>query len=269
MPISRAVTHPALREFLARFETLIASLSVAEKWDNVGFLLEASAAPPSIESIRVRTCIDLNPSVVEEAIKNKDNLIVTYHPQLFSPCQSLTLASHESLIRCAANGISVFSPHTALDSVQGGINDFLLDAFDSREVSRSACSIREDSVKVGRVSRLDKPMSLEHVIAVIKGLLGLSFVRVANPGKDFVSSIAVCAGSGASVVKGVDADLYWTGEMSHHEILDCVRRGKIVVLCEHSNTERPYLVELNRKLLAIGVESALSSSTDKEPLVVM
>ena len=30
-----------------------------------------------------------------------------------------------------------------------------------------------------------------------------------------VSSIAVCAGSGGSLLSGVEADLYFTGEMSH------------------------------------------------------
>jgi putative NIF3 family GTP cyclohydrolase 1 type 2 len=34
-----------------------------------------------------------------------------------------------------------------------------------------------------------------------------------------VGSVAVCAGSGASVLAGVAADLFVTGEMSHHEVL--------------------------------------------------
>ena len=34
-----------------------------------------------------------------------------------------------------------------------------------------------------------------------------------------VSTIAVCAGSGSSVLAGVPADLFVTGEMSHHEVL--------------------------------------------------
>jgi len=32
-----------------------------------------------------------------------------------------------------------------------------------------------------------------------------------------IQTIAVCPGSGASILKGVDADVYLTGEMSHHE----------------------------------------------------
>jgi putative NIF3 family GTP cyclohydrolase 1 type 2 len=35
-----------------------------------------------------------------------------------------------------------------------------------------------------------------------------------NPNPD-VQSIAICAGSGGSMLLGVDADVYLTGEMSH------------------------------------------------------
>lgn len=55
-----------------------------------------------------------------------------------------------------------------------------------------------------------------------------------------MTSIAVCAGSGASVLAKVHADVLITGEMSHHEVLDAVHRGSTVILCEHSNTERGF-----------------------------
>lgn len=34
-----------------------------------------------------------------------------------------------------------------------------------------------------------------------------------------VKTIAVCAGAGFTVVKGVSADLYFTGEARHHDAL--------------------------------------------------
>lgn len=52
---------------------------------------------------------------------------MAYHPPIFKGLQSLTLANplQKSLLQCAAGGISVYSPHTALDSVWGGVNDWL------------------------------------------------------------------------------------------------------------------------------------------------
>ena len=265
----RSVSQPALKEFMSLFENKIAPLSLAEKWDNVGFILEAPNAVNSVNELRVRTCIDMTMSVVAEAVANKDNLIVTYHPQLFSATQSLSLASHEPLLTCAFNGISVFSPHTALDSVDNGINDAMLTAFEGLEKSREACSIREDLTKIGRVVMLEEPIHVEEAVKLIKKHLGLSHVRVANPGLTHIKSVAVCAGAGVSVVKGVNADLYWTGEMSHHDVLACLKAGKVVVLCEHTNTERFYLPILAAKLNDLGVQSVSISEADKEPLMIV
>ena len=65
-----------------------------------------------------------------------------------------------------------------------------------------------------------------------------------------IRTIAICAGSGASVVQGVEADLYFTGEMQHvrshhiliycrvvhlyllqHEVLAAIGKNTLVVLC--------------------------------------
>ena len=87
-----------------------------------------------------------------------------------------------------------------------------------------------------------------------------------------MKTIAVCAGSGSSVLKNVSADVYLTGEMSHHEVLDAVHKKRSVILCDHSNTERGFLdqvlkADLN-KLFEEQVE-ILVSQTDKDPLEVV
>ena len=57
-----------------------------------------------------------------------------------------------------------------------------------------------------------------------------------------ISSVAVCAGSGASILtKAGKVDLWVTGEMGHHEALDAQENNVSVLLAEHSNTERGFL----------------------------
>lgn len=46
-----------------------------------------------------------------------------------------------------------------------------------------------------------------------------------------VHSVAICAGSGGSMLLGHPADVYFTGEMTHHEVLSAVASGHHVVLC--------------------------------------
>ena len=86
-----------------------------------------------------------------------------------------------------------------------------------------------------------------------------------------MQSVAICAGSGASVLSGVQADVYLTGEMSHHDILAAVARGTSVIVCNHSNTERGYLPVLKSKLDVIfeGRLNIVVSQIDADPLNVV
>ncbi|XP_053925889.1 NIF3-like protein 1 isoform X1 [Cuculus canorus] len=127
---------------------------------------------------------------------------------------------------------------------------------------------------MGRLCTLSEPVSLSDVIERIKSHLKLRHIRLAmGMGKTLESPVkkaALCAGSGSSVLKGTEADLYLTGEMSHHDVLDAVANGISVILCEHSNTERGFLSEL-RDMLAIHLQNKINiivSEKDRDPLQV-
>jgi len=83
-----------------------------------------------------------------------------------------------------------------------------------------------------------------------------------------VKSVAVCAGSGAAVLSGVQADLFITGEMSHHDTLNAVHSGTSVILCEHSNTERGFLAILQQQLQSLfdGAIEVCLSAQDRDPI---
>lgn len=128
---------------------------------------------------------------------------------------------------------------------------------------------------MGRLCTLSEPASLSDITERIKSHLKLPHVRLAvGTGKTLDSPVkkaALCAGSGSSVLKGVEADLYLTGEMSHHDVLDAVANGISVILCEHSNTERGFLSEL-RDTLTIHLQNKINiilSEKDRDPLQVV
>ncbi|KAH8796855.1 NGG1 interacting factor 3-like protein [Flagelloscypha sp. PMI_526] len=203
----------------------IAPLRLAEKWDNVGLLLESPVPKPSK---RVLLTIDLTPSVCDEALRKDATVIIAYHPTIFGSLKSFTLANplQSSLLRCAAAGVSVYSPHTALDCVWGGINDWLgRGILAGSPGSILPFSEEKKSVEgrsegaLGRLVALETPVSIDEVIPRVKECLGIPHVQLArafNGKQDVpVRTVAICAGSGGSVLGGVDADLYFTGEMQH------------------------------------------------------
>lgn len=128
---------------------------------------------------------------------------------------------------------------------------------------------------MGRLCTLDETVSLTTMIERIKRHLKLPHVRLAlGAGKTLdspVNVVALCAGSGSSVLRGAKADLYLTGEMSHHDVLDAASQGITVILCEHSNTERGFLSDL-RDMLGAHLENKINiflSERDRDPLHVV
>jgi len=131
-------------------------------------------------------------------------------------------------------------------------------------------------VGMGRLCWLKTPLQLAAVAELVKKHLNLQHIRVAlarhKHMESPVSTVAICAGSGSSVLKGVKADLYLTGEMQHHDILDAVHKGTHVILCDHSNTERGFLKVFAEKLateLCGGGVDVMLSETDRDPLQIM
>lgn len=84
----------------------------------------------------------------------------------------------------------------------------------------------------------------------------------------YINTVALCAGSGVSILRGISADLYLTGEMLHHDVLDAVHHGSHVILTNHSDSERGFLkiyAEILKRNLQKPVEVCVSES-DKDPL---
>jgi dinuclear metal center YbgI/SA1388 family protein len=99
-----------------------APLRLAEPWDNVGLL----TGDPDGHIADVMLCIDATAEVLAEAAGSPTDLLVAYHPPLFKPVKRLAWDSPVAV--AARRNLAIYSPHTALDAVQGGTNDVLADA---------------------------------------------------------------------------------------------------------------------------------------------
>ena len=265
-----SVRPAPLDEALAALDR-IAPLRLAAAWDNVGLLLEGE------RSIRRALCtIDLTTEVGEEALQHDVDLVLAYHPPIFRGLKRLTTrdAIPRTLLALARHGVHVYSPHTALDAVDGGVNDWLLEPFGTcTDVAPIEPDPTDLNVGVGRVATLAEPQSLDAVLTGLKSHLSLQHLRVAGPRAHPVRSVAVCPGAGGSVFEtlaksGRTVDLLLTGEMRHHDVLACVARGTSVVLTDHTNTERGYLPRYAAQVASGLRIEVVVSAVDADPLVV-
>ena len=97
-----------------------APLEYAEDFDNVGLLV----GDPNKEVTGVLITLDTLESVVDEAISKNCNLIVSFHPIIFSGLKKLTGRDYVErvVIKAIQHGIAIYSIHTALDNHFDGVN---------------------------------------------------------------------------------------------------------------------------------------------------
>lgn len=241
---------------------------LAASWDNVGLLIE-----PTKPKLITHTLItnDLTEDVMQEAVDLNADLIISYHPPIFAPLKSLSTRTWKERIAatCLENKIALYSPHTSFDSVKGGLNDWLAEAFDLKTSKPIEPGVNPEN-GFGRLCTLKTPVSVSDAVNLVKQRINLPHVRLAcaRRNDNMINSVAVCAGSGASILKGVKADLYITGEMLHHDILDAVHIGANVILTNHSDSERGFLKVFALKLAQLLGESVKVSVSlvDNDPL---
>lgn len=99
----------------------LAPKKLAESWDNVGLLV--GDGKQAIEKIMVS--LDAPEWVVDEAIDADVDMLVCHHPIIFNGIKRVSAddAVGRKLLKLIRNNIAVYSLHTNLDIVEGGLND--------------------------------------------------------------------------------------------------------------------------------------------------
>lgn len=284
--MSRALSKLHLDTFVKFITKLYPKEYSDASWDNTGLLIDCSVNESNLK-MKVLLTIDLTSSVAQEAIDKECNLILAYHPFIFPSWKNLSPASnsqHKSAINLIQHGISVYCPHTAVDAAKNGVNDWLVSTLvHNQSMIKSVVSIEpitplqnesKNEIGYGRIVEFTEPVYLNQIINQVKQRLNIPYVQVATKKKlnDYaVQKVALCAGSGSSVFKSLkeDVDLYYTGELSHHEILRYTEASKAVITCNHTNTERGYLREVMCELLTKRGFECLISEFDADPLKVV
>lgn len=108
-----------ITEIANSLETL-APLSLQESYDNSGLIIGQA----DWETQGCLICIDINESVIDEAVRNNCNLIVSHHPVIFKELTRLTgvTMTERIVAKAIREGIAIYSMHTNLDNTVEGVN---------------------------------------------------------------------------------------------------------------------------------------------------
>lgn len=98
----------------------LSPLAYAEDFDNVGLLV----GNKNDKVTGILVTLDTLEAVVDEAIDNDCNLIVSFHPIIFKGLKKINGKSYVErvVIKAIKHGIAIFAIHTALDNAMQGVN---------------------------------------------------------------------------------------------------------------------------------------------------
>ena len=174
--------------------------------------------------------LDCTMPVINEALKNGCELIITHHPVIFNGIKSVL---DDTLVyEIIKNGLSVISMHTNLDQGNGGVNDTLCNVIGLKNVETVEAPDKF-LLKKGEIS----PLSADDFAKHLKTVLNYPVKYV---GESEIKNVLVCSGSGAQyhtqcIVNGCDALV--TAEVRHNNFLDAAQNGVALFDCGHFNTE--------------------------------
>ena len=193
--------------------------------------------------------MDLDEDVLSKAVDQGFQMIITHHPIIFKPLNSLTTMDYTGnlISKAIKNDIVVYNAHSNLDLAEGGVNDVLAETLGLKNTSPVAIVAKEgfpeNKIGYGRVGFVDR-IEFDKYLDLIKASLWASHLIIYGENKDYIEKVAVCGGSGSDFIKDAykqGADIYITGDIKYHDAQLGHQLGLIIVDAGHFNTERVIL----------------------------
>lgn len=223
----------------------------ASDWDAIGLTI----GDPSAHVDTVLLAVDPVASVLAEAREFGAQLIITHHPLLLRPVNSVAAvdAKGRLITEAIAAGIALYSAHTNADHACPGVSDALADALGLGDLRPLVPDARDPRIGTGRIGELAGPMTLrEFAIRVGDALPPTAHgVRVGGDPDAYVRTVAVCGGAGDAFLADAArvADAYVTSDLRHHRAQDHLADGGCsLVDVAHWAGEWPWLAQAARVL---------------------
>ncbi|MCQ2399935.1 MAG: Nif3-like dinuclear metal center hexameric protein, partial [Clostridia bacterium] len=207
----------------------------AGAFDNSGLIVKTHD-----EVNKVLFALDLTENVVDYAVKNGFDTVVTHHPAIYKPVSDLTVDGGNSAVTNAGEGgLNVISMHRDLDVTEGGVDDVLAEKLGGEK----ARTVTEISGKLGYGKECEiKETTFKKFVENARNNLCFERFSVYGDEEEKVSSFASFCGGGSGdavnyALSGGKADVVVTSDMRHHEIVALLSKKKKILLITHYASE--------------------------------
>ena len=237
-----------IKEVLSALERF-APLPLQESWDNAG--LQVGLTETEVSGALL--CLDVTERIVDEAIRNDCNLIVSHHPLLFRGLKTISDQTdvQRTVMKAICNGICVISMHTNMDNAQGGVNYKMAEKLGLRNVQFLAQKT-VDGLEAGSgvIGELAEAQASDDFVIAVKKAFGVECAMCNELLRRPVRKVALCGGAGDFLLDEAlkaGADAFITGEMHYHQYFGYEQQIQICVIGHYQSEQ--YTTELFRSII--------------------
>lgn len=233
----RGINDMQVRELIQVLETIAPPVYGCD-WDNIGLMFGRG----SDEVHNIYIALDATDETIEAAEARGCDFLLTHHPLLFEAVRRIdeTTLAGRRLLRLAECKMACYGMHTSFDAAPGAMGDLAAERLGIKETV--PMMVTEAPGGIGRLGCRDTPVSLRDFCGQVKRAFALPAVTLYDGGEPdrLISKIAVLPGSGkgeAELALSMGAEVYVTGDMTHHAALDAVAQGLAVIDAGHYGLE--------------------------------
>ncbi len=246
-----------ISELIEKLDKL-APFEDASDWDNPGLLVGRRDA----EVKKVFIALDAVDAVIDGAVKEGADLVLTHHPLIFGGVKRVEDADFvgRRVLSLAENKVALIAMHTNFDRHVMNIEAVKKLGLVSPESFGEVKTTRAGELGFGYIGEAGGNYTLKEYIEKVIKAFELDGVNFFGDERAKIERIALVAGSGAEFIgeaAAMGADVLITGDVKYHNGIDAVEKGISVIDAGHYGVEKlfiPYMKEyFERSIPEIGV----------------
>ena len=225
------------------FLDTLSPFSTQAEWDNSGLLI--GSMDSDIEQIYLSLDID---SFLLESVE-KNTLIITHHPLIFSGIKKLNFEAYPSNLiqQMVQKNIALIAMHTNFDLSH--LNHYVV----SKVLGFKSSTCNEF------VCYFEPHMTFEKLSLHVKKSLGLDVLKVVQS-NTFIKKCAFTTGSGGDLIGKIEADCFISGDFKYHQAMEAKENKLSLIDMGHFESERYFPECLGEHLKKLPLTAIISNS---------
>lgn len=190
-------------------------LSLQEDWDCSGLQIDRNK-----DVNKIVVCLDITSNIVNYAIENKVDMIISHHPLIFRNYYESFNYIRGLYQKLYASNITIYSMHTNYDNHPEGMNyQFVKElGYDILSINNSLLTFKCDHNLIDNLKKITNET-----------------IKIYNENKEY-HNVSVILGSGGSFIEHLslnNSNVLISSEFKHHEILYAYEHGITLIDINH------------------------------------